>query len=125
MKTSIYIVGIIILVALGGFFTFSNKEDVSMSGNSINTLEGVQKVTLSIKDQNYYPNEIKVDAGQSVSVTLDSSVQGCFRSFTIKELGISGYSSNPSQTIDFIPNKKGIFTFACSMGMGYGKIIVE
>ncbi len=127
MKTSTILVGIVILLAIGGFFAFSGsgKEDVSVSGDSVNNLEGVQKVVLSTKNLNYYPSEIKVKAGEPVSITLDKSVQGCLRSFTIKELGVSEYSSNPSKTIDFTPNKKGTFTFACSMGMGYGKIIVE
>lgn len=125
MKTSTILVGIVIILAIGGFFVFSQREDVNVSGNNANNLEGIQKVVLSVKNANYYPNTINVKVGEPVSVTLDKSVQGCLRSFTIKELGVSGLSRNPSQTIDFTPNKKGTFSFACSMGMGYGKIVVE
>ena len=60
-----------------------------------------------------------------MSISLDSSVTGCLRSFTIKDLGVSKYAKTPSETIDFTPTKKGTFTFACVMGMGYGKLIVE
>ncbi|KAF0216769.1 MAG: Heavy metal transport/detoxification protein, partial [bacterium] len=85
----------------------------------------VQKVILGMKNYNYNPNTITVKAGQPVSITLDSSVQGCLRSFAIKDLGVSKYAKTPSETIDFTPTKKGTFTFACSMGMGYGTLVVE
>ena len=80
---------------------------------------------ISEKDLNYYPSEIKVKANQPVSISLDESVTGCLRSFTIKEIGISKYVKTPAETIEFTPTKKGTFKFACSMGMGYGTIIVE
>ena len=85
----------------------------------------MQKVVISEKNLNYYPNEIKVKAGQPVSISLDSSVTGCLRSFNIRDLGVSKNAKTPSDTIDFTPIKKGTFKFACSMGMGYGSIIVE
>ena len=50
-----------------------------------------QKVTIGMKNGNYYPNTLTVNAGQPVELALDSSVAGCFRSFTIRELGISKY----------------------------------
>lgn len=85
----------------------------------------VQEITLSMKNYNYYPNTITVKAGQPVSITLDNSVGGCYRSFVIRDLGVSKYTKSPSDTIDFTPTKKGTFRFACSMGMGTGTIIVE
>ncbi|HLC31404.1 MAG TPA: cupredoxin domain-containing protein [Candidatus Nanoarchaeia archaeon] len=127
MKNSTIILGIVILVTLGGYFVFANSqnEEVTLNGNVANNIEGVQNFVLSVKDANYYPNEIKVKADQPVSITLDSSVSGCLRSFTIKGLGVSKYARTPSETIDFTPTKKGTFRFACSMGMGYGNIVVE
>ena len=74
---------------------------------------------------NYNPNTIKVKAGVPVEITLDSSVRGCYRSFSIPKLGVSKRSSNPSDTIKFTPNQKGTFRYQCSMGMGTGTIIVE
>jgi plastocyanin domain-containing protein len=131
MKTTTAFIGIVIIIALVGFFVFSNSGNVSgnVIGNPVNLGNSgnsdVQQVTLSMKNYNYYPNTIKVRAGQPVSITLDSTVYGCFRAFTIRELGISKLSGSPTETIDFTPNKKGSFTFACSMGMGTGTIIVE
>ena len=124
---------IILIVAVIGIFMFvkaGRANNSSVNGNVVaenpQVLKGeIQKVVLSTKNYNYYPNTINVKAGKPVSITLDSSVQGCLRSFTIKDLGIQGYSKSPSQTIDFTPTQKGTFRFACSMGMGYGTIVVE
>jgi len=130
MKKSTLYLGVILLVLIvGGFFYFKGGSSV-MNGNVVSegeqVLQGeVQKITLGVKNLNYYPNTIKVKAGQPVSISLDSSVTGCLRSFNIKDLGVSKYSKTPSDTIDFTPNKKGTFKFACSMGMGTGTIIVE
>lgn len=96
------------------------------TGNTGNTGSGdVQKINLGMKSYNYYPNTIKVKVNQPVSITLDSTVGGCFRDFVIKGLGVKKYSKNPGDTIDFTPTKTGTFTFACSMSMATGKIIVE
>ena len=85
----------------------------------------MQKIVLGIKNYNYYPNTIKVKAGEPVRIYLDNSVVGCYRSFTIREFGIAKYLKTPNDYIEFTPNKKGTFRFACSMGMGTGTLIVE
>ena len=85
----------------------------------------VQKIILGMKNYNYYPDTITVKSGKPVSISLDSSVSGCLRSFSIRDFGVSKYARTPSETIDFVPTKKGTFGFSCSMGMGFGKIIVE
>lgn len=128
-KKIIFIIIIISALLIGGFFLFNNK---SINGNIINdnkdnsqTQGEVQKITLSLKNHNYYPNLITVKQGVPVEITLDSSIGGCYRSFNIQSLGVSKYSSNPPDTITFTPDKKGSFEFACSMRMGRGTIIVE
>ena len=127
MKNGAILIGIVILLAIGGYFIFANtqKEDVAVDTNNVNNVEGVQKFVLSFKNSNYYPNEIKVKANQPVRISLDRSVTGCFRSFNVKEFGVSKYLQTPSDSVDFTPTKTGTFAFACSMGMGYGKLIVE
>src|SRR3989344_6765306 len=125
MKNSTIIGGILFLVILIGGFVFVGSHDKGVSGNVVNSGNGdVQKITLSIKDYNYYPQEIRVKVNQLVSISLDSSVTGCFRYLTIKELGLAKNLATPQDTLDFTPTQKGEYTFACSMGMGYGKLIV-
>lgn len=124
MKNTTIFVIIAIILIVGGIWIFSSKGsttgDVVSSGDS-----DAQRITLGIKNHNYYPNTITVKSGSPVEITLDSSVVGCFRSFNIKELGVSHYSTTPSDKVIFTPQQKGTYRFACSMGMGYGTIIIE
>lgn len=124
-KNVFYLVSILILIVMAGFFLLKGETQGNVDVQR-NVIQGeVQKVILETKNYNYYPNTITVKEDQPVSITLDKSVTGCLRSFTIKDLGVSKYSKSPSETIDFTPTKKGTFRFACSMGMGYGTIVVE
>ena len=123
-NTTIFIFAFLIIIA-GGIFLFTKgeaKQDIT--GNVIANNE-IQKITLGIKNYNYYPNTIKVKAGIPVRINLDESVRGCYRSFVIRDFGIAKRLATPEDYVEFIPSKKGTYTFACSMGMGRGKIIVE
>ena len=104
---------------------FLKGENSSSAGDVAVGSGDVQKIVISEKNYNYYPQTIKAKVNQPVSISLDSSVKGCLRSFTIKEFGVAKYLATPQDTLVFTPTKTGTFTFACSMGMGYGKIIVE
>ncbi|MDP1729562.1 MAG: cupredoxin domain-containing protein [archaeon] len=117
-KTIFIILGVLAIIILG--YLFMEK---SLTGNT--TSGEIQKITLSYKNYNYYPNTITVEADKPVEITLDDSIRGCFRSFTIRDLGVNSYSQNPSEKIKFNPTKKGSFIFACSMHMGTGTIIVK
>ena len=123
MKNTTILILIAVLVIIGATLAFQEVESSSNSSNSDSS--EVQKITLSMKNYNYYPNTITVKTGIPVELTLDSSVFGCYRSFTIRQLGISKYSTIPEDKIRFTPTKQGTFGFSCSMGMGTGTIIVE
>jgi plastocyanin domain-containing protein len=128
MKNS-YILGImLVMILVAGGFVLKNvgADKSSVTGNSVGNVVGnVQKIIVGMKDYNYYPNTIKVKANQPVSISLDETVGGCFRAFTIRELGLEKYLQNPSDTLEFTPTQKGSYRFACSMGMGHGTLIVE
>ena len=136
-STTIGILLFVAIVAVGAFFVFGSAGGSGqIPGNAVNsgtsgTGEGsagsgnVQKVTLSIKNSNYYPQVIKASEGVPVELTLDSSVSGCLRGFVISDLGVRANSRSPSDTIKFTPTKKGTFRFSCPMGMGTGTIVVE
>ncbi len=128
MKNSTILVSIVLLVLVVGGFVFMNSN--TSNSNTATTPSTIisgetQKVVISEKNSNYYPDTITVKKGQPVEITLDNSVAGCLRSFTIRDLGVSKYAKTPSDKITFTPTQKGTFNFACSMGMGYGKIVVE
>ena len=127
-NTTLLGIFVIALLVIGGFVytrAGSSKDINPANGNDIINDVDAQKITLSTKNYNYYPNIITVKEGKPVEITLDKSVTGCLRSFTIKDLGVSKNARTPQDKITFTPTKKGTFTFACFMGMGYGKLIVE
>lgn len=123
-KSTLYLVGILALVIVGVFFLMNNsstaKNTISQTAN-----EDSQKITISMKNYNYYPQEIHVKVNQQVEITLDDSVTGCFRDFTIPELGIRKYMKDSQDKLIFTPEEKGRYVFACSMRMGAGTLIVE
>ena len=125
MKNTTILWVTLIIIALAGAFFYFNSGSASKNGNATITNTEPQKITLSMKNSNYYPNTINVKEGRPVEITLDTSVKGCYRSFTIKDLSVRKYSASAEDKVTFTPTKKGTFTFACSMGMGFGKIVVE
>lgn len=121
-KSTLYVIGIVILIALGIYFVssqgiLSNLERTSGSSN-------VQEITLSFKNGNYYPNTLNVEVNKPVRIYLDSSVRGCYRSFTVRSFGVAKNLKTPEDYVEFTPTKEGTFGFACSMGMGTGKLVV-
>ena len=134
MKTKHALILIVALIAVFGILLVS-KPGVNSAGTG-NTLKEpvqentvqkgeIQEITLSMKNGNYYPNTIKVKVNQPVRIYLDNSVGGCYRSFTIRSLGVNKYLQSPKDYVEFTPTEKGTFGFACSMNMGRGTLIVE
>lgn len=120
-----YLIGIILLVVVFGFVMIKGASVGQSSVYTAPIKEGVQEIVLGVKDFNYYPNTVKVQTGIPVRIYLDSSVSGCLRDFTIREFGVREYLKTPSDYVEFTPSEKGRYTFACSMGMGTGVLIVE
>lgn len=128
MKNSMMAFILVVLVLAVGGFVFANGKSSSVTAKEIEVPVNpgeLQKVVLSMKDLNYYPNTVNVKAGSPVEITLDDSVKGCLRAFTIRDLRVSQIARTPEDKIVFTPQNPGTYTFACSMGMGYGKLIVE
>ena len=109
---------------ISGYLMIGKESSGQIAPNTIGNGE-FQEVVLGVKNLNYYPNTVTVQEGKPVRIYLDNTVSGCLRSFTIPEFGVAKYLPTPSDYVEFIPNKKGKFGFACSMGMGTGTIIVE
>jgi len=125
-KSTLEFLALAIILLAGGYFMLgSSSSQGSVTGNVIAAGGQVQEVVLGMKDYNYYPDTVTVEAGKTVRISLDESVYGCFRDFTIREFGIQEYLVTPEDVVEFVPEKKGTYTFACSMGMGTGRLIVE
>ncbi|MBS3162960.1 cupredoxin domain-containing protein [Candidatus Woesearchaeota archaeon] len=112
--------GIIILSVVGIFFL----RDSSVTGNTV--IDGdSQDITLSYSSWNYALSDNTVNAGEPVTITVDTStVKGCYKSVSIPQLGISKYVREGDNQITFTPTKPGVYTIRCSMGMATTKLTV-
>ena len=103
-----------------------STEAQTTAGNTVEEIDGVQVVDLSWGKFSYKPDVITVAAGKPVRIVADlERLQGCFRSFVIRDLGISTSFSSSRNFIEFTPTKTGTFAFSCAMGMGKGTLIVQ
>ncbi len=87
---------------------------------------GIQRATIDIVNSGYLPRKFVVKAGLPVELKVSSGeVYTCASAFTLKAFGINAYiSPNTNQVFTFTPTKKGLYTFACSMGMYSGTMEV-
>jgi len=126
------IIGIIGVILIGVFLIIAGKNILSknnIDGNVVvDTQDNLdeQKVELGMKNYNYYPNiiNLKYNVPAKIVVKTDE-VKGCLRSIVIPDFGIRKIIKDNDNVISFTPNKKGTFSFSCSMGMGFGKIVVN
>lgn len=89
--------------------------------------DGIQKVTLYVSNSGYSPKTFRVKVGVPVELTLETSgeVYSCATAFTFKAFDIYELlSPKDSKVHTFTPDKTGIYTFSCSMGMYSGTMEV-
>ena len=122
-KSTIYFLAIIFLILISSSIFI--KKETNLEENVIASQGEIQEIVLGMKNFNYYPDKITAFSGKTVRISLDNTVYGCLRDFTIREIGIKKYLKTSSDYLEFTPTQKGTFTFACSMGMGYGKLIIK
>lgn len=97
---------------------FSNESDQGL----FQSQEKVQKITIEVRNNGYYPRAFKVKRGVPVELTLQAgNVYSCAQSFVFRSFGIATLiRANQSQTFTFTPEKVGNYTYSCSMGMYTG-----
>ncbi len=125
-KSTLYGIAIFLLIVGGGVFMVKGDSGQGVSGNVVAVGTGdAQELSIGMKDYNYYPETVTVDAGKPVRLQLDDSVYGCFRDLVVRGTNIKKYLATPNDVLEFTIDKPGTYTFACSMGMGAGKLIVQ
>jgi sulfite exporter TauE/SafE/plastocyanin len=99
-------------------FVFGDTETSSFTKPS----QGIQKVTIAVGNSGYRPNRFQVKAGQPVELTLVTKDSfSCANAFVFREFGISArLKPTGTEVFTFTPQKKGKFTYSCSMGMYSG-----
>jgi sulfite exporter TauE/SafE len=89
-------------------------------------VNGVQQVTINITNSGYTPGKFVVQAGVPVELKVSAGeVYSCATAFTFRAFGINAFvKPNTNQVFNFTPDKKGLYTFSCSMGMYSGTMEV-
>ncbi len=126
MKNNYWAIGIAGLIVVALVYFSVNEISTSVAPAPTTTGTPVDgEVLLSWGKFNYAPDVINAKVGVPLRIKADlARITGCYKSFLIPELGVSGYFSPEHDTIEFTPQKAGTFTFTCSMGMGRGTLIV-
>lgn len=85
-------------------------------------LQVSNQVTINIVNNGYSPSYFKVQAGRPVNLTLKTNgVYSCATSFVMRSFNLfAQLGPNDQKTLSFTPQKKGRYTFSCSMGMYQG-----
>ena len=125
------IIGIILmftflLVAARNYFSNDNV-NVAVVEEVPNDYKGEEQVVdLTVQDYNYYPPIIDLKYNVPAKIIVNTNkVKGCLQSIVIPDFDIRKFVTARDNIIKFIPNKKGTFSYSCSMGMGFGKIRVS
>ena len=80
--------------------------------------QGVQRATIIMDSYSYSPNELSVQAGKPVELTLRNDATFIPHTFHLTDpaSGLHVHaevSAGESQTVSFTPNQRGTFTFYC------------
>lgn len=104
------------------FFSDERFSQKTQANQAVQQVGNLQKVTIDIRNNGYYPKSFKVKKGIPVELTLASgNVYSCAQAFVFREFDISTIvKANSKQAFTFTPEEKGKFTFSCSMGMYTG-----
>jgi ABC-type Fe3+-citrate transport system substrate-binding protein len=125
--TMLLIIAVLILIA-GGFVLVNGKKEITANVVSDNAqvIKGeMQRVVLSQEGYGY--KEAIAKAGEPIAISADNSVKGCLRSvaFNIEGKKYSKSLRTSEDVLELPALSKGTYSFSCSMGMGYGKLIVQ
>jgi len=129
MKNSTMSLVILVMILVIGGFVFVNGKNVAtanvISGGGQVVQGQMQQVVLSQDGYNY--KDATAQAGKPISLSADGSVGGCLRSvvFNVDSKKYSKYLRTPEDTLELPALSKGTYPFSCSMGMGYGKLVVQ
>ncbi len=88
--------------------------------------KNLQQVTIDVKRNGYSPNRIRVKVGVPVQLTLvTNNTYTCASSFVLRAFNIKmQLGPTDRKSVVFTPEKKGQYTFTCSMGMYSGVLEV-
>lgn len=150
MKDIVLILVIFVVLIGGGYFLMNRNSTSNQNASVENTMpapdsqgatemvvkeedsamEDVKEFTMTAKQWFFEPSEIRIKQGNKVKLTIKSI--DVTHGFALPDFGVKvDLQPNIKQTVEFIADKQGEFTFFCSVycGQGHsgmkGKLIVE
>lgn len=98
----------------------------SISGSLAKEINGTQEVNIIVTNSGYKADQKLLKINTPVKLNLKSeNIVTCVKNFVIPSLGITkNLPSDGLETVEFTPNKLGILTFSCGMGMYTGSFEV-
>ncbi len=104
------------------FFSDERFSQKKTGDQTVKQVGNLQKVTIEIKNNGYFPKYFKVKKDIPVELTLSNGgAYSCASAFLFREFDISSIVKvNTKEAFTFTPKEKGKFTFSCSMGMYTG-----
>jgi hypothetical protein len=102
----------------------STKNEIGVVAGA--NAEGIQEALIEVDSRGYKSTTTSLKVGVPTRLTLrTNNTGGCARAFTIPSYNISKVlPATGTETIDFVPNKTGLLTYSCSMGMYTGSFTV-
>src|SRR2546430_13534524 len=106
-----------LILVLLFLFTLISEDDSLVSIAQADD-QGVQRATIIMDSYSYSPNELSVEAGKPVELTLRNAATFTPHTFHLADpaSGLHVHvevSAGESQTVSFTPNQRGTFTFYC------------
>ncbi|MDP3994508.1 MAG: sulfite exporter TauE/SafE family protein [bacterium] len=114
----------------GSVHTLQNYLSVLKGENNpvgkANITNGVQEVTINVVSRGYQASVDVLKVGVPVKLTLiTNGAGGCARAFTIPYLNyFKVLPATGTQVVEFTPQRTGLLTYTCSMGMYSGSFNV-
>lgn len=119
-----------IIVGIGGilaslfviWFFFGKRE----KGVAAALSAGSQEIRVVV-DGGYTPDVIEVKKGIPVRLSFfRKDPSSCLEEVVLGDFNIKkGLVLNEETSVEFTPQKEGVFDFSCGMGMFHGKIVVK
>ncbi len=102
------------------------RGDVNPSVSADVTRQGVQEITINVRNNGYDSNANTLRVGVPVKLkVVTNNIYSCARAFTIPSFGISKIlPQTGEEIIEFTPTKTGRLAYSCSMGMYTGSFQV-
>ncbi|MCY9662381.1 cupredoxin domain-containing protein [Paenibacillus chondroitinus] len=116
---------LMICLFIFALFYFQQPES-SAEESTVTQQDGFQVVTINVKDDGFYPNNIEIQAGVPTKLNFKKlSRLTCIKSVASPELGMDVYLEKGDNFFTLKDLKPGTYKFHCGMYMYYGTITVR